>query len=219
MVKVYFLRGNLFIVGYYFLHYFLLFHFRTQNQISYAKRIKIFENWKRGCYKEIALFHRPVWFPSHLILDKEFLYTSRGGQFRAHRRTPKHYLDQIPAWSVGEIKDSEILAIAKMSETFFLGRSSGQGVIITKDSIDSQNLHSKCIDSVDLFNNIFITTNETCTKIWRKESELGMCLLDEQLKLDQSFYHLKIDNSGTRFVGGKFRDNDGKALMLVDIQT
>lgn len=153
------------------------------------------------------------------MLDREFLYTSRGGQFGAHRRIPKRHLEQKPTWSVGEIKDPEILAVAKQLDTFFLGRSSGQGVIITKDSIDNQNLHNKSIDSLDLFDDVYITTNETCTKIWRKECELGMSLLEEKTKLDQSFYHLKIDHNGKRFVGGKFRDNEHNALMLIDIET
>lgn len=187
--------------------------------MSYAKRIQIYENWKKGCYQEIAFFHRNSWFPAHLILDKEYLYTSRGGQFRAHRRISNQFIDKVPKWSVGEIKDSEILSVAKHGNTLFIGKSSGQCIVITNNSNETQKLHNKNIDSVDLYNDIFVTATESCTKIWRRETELGISLLEQIHNLDQSFYNVKIDPDGKRFVGGKFRDNNYNALRLIDLET
>lgn len=204
-----------------------IFH-RTIQNLTYHKRVKIFQNWCYGRYEEHILFHQSQFNPSKIFLEKEFLYKSHSGQLRKYARSKRKgevlYRRYIEAY--GEVRDADITCLTKNDSTVFIGRRNGRVKIISvdaneNDQIDETNVSNseQRVESVDFSGELFATATLQMATLWQKRYELDMPYLDSVAKLGDGFKCIRMSPNVDRMAMGKYKDASRKGLHLVDLET
>lgn len=207
--------------------FFLYFH-RTIQNLSYHKRVKIFQNWCYGRYEEHILFHQSQFNPSKIFLEKDYLYKSHSGQLRKYARSKRKgeilYRRYIEAY--GEVRDSDITCLTKNDGVVFIGRRNGRVKIISVDNndndpIDETNVSNaeQRVESIDFSGDLFATATLQKATLWLKRYELDMPYLDSVADLGDGFKCIRISPNIDRMAMGKYKDASRKGLHLVDLET
>lgn len=207
-----------------------IFH-RTIQNLSYHKRVKVFQNWCYGRYEEHILFHQSQFNPSKILLEKEFLYKSHSGQLRKYARSKRsgEILYRRPIDTYGEVRDADITCLSKNEGTVLIGRRNGRVKMISienneNDPIDeinvSSNVHSEQrVESVDFSGDLYATATLQRAALWQKRYELDMPYLDTVAELGEGFKCVRLSPNVDRMAMGKYKDPSRKGLSLVDIAT
>uniref|UniRef100_A0A1L8DN95 Putative wd40 repeat in seven bladed beta propellers n=1 Tax=Nyssomyia neivai TaxID=330878 RepID=A0A1L8DN95_9DIPT len=195
------------------------------DDLSFHRRWKLNENWRKGRYEETMFFPHRIPYASHIHLEKDWLYMTHGGQVRAHRRRRKDSLKRFPDFSYGNARDPDITAFTKKDDTMFAGTMCGTILLHDPQHCDGTNFFTQKIasvkeylNSVDFRNDIFVTTTNQTARVWRKEVELDFVLLETVHNLQQSFKCIKISPDGDKLAAGRYRD-PLCALKIVDMET
>lgn len=193
--------------------------------------MKLFQNWCYGRYEEHILFHQSQFNPSKIFLEKEFLYKSHSGQLRKYARSKRksEILYRRPIETFGEIRDADITCLAKKDGTIFIGRRNGRVKIISlnmneNDPIDETNVcpnicSEQRVESVDLSDDLFVTSTLQRAALWQKRYELDMPYLDCVAELGEGFKCIRLSPNVDRLAMGKYKDSSRKGLHLVDLAT
>lgn len=208
-----------------------ILNFRTIQNLSYHKRVKVFQNWCHGRYEEHILFHQSQFNPSKIFLEKEFLYKSHSGQLRKYARSKRkgEILYRRPVETFGEVRDADITCLTKSNGTVFIGRRNGRVKIISvdanaNDSIDETNVSSKIyseqrVESVDFSGDLFATSTLHRAALWQRQYELDMPYLDTVAELGEGYKCIRLSPNVDRLAMGKYKDASRKGLHLVDLAT
>lgn len=204
---------------------------RTIQNLSYHKRVKVFQNWCYGRYEEHILFQQSQFNPSKIFLEKEFLYKSHSGQLRKYARSKRkgEILYRRPVETFGEVRDADITCLAKHDNDIFFGRRNGRVKILStdpneNDSIDETNVSSNAyseqrVEAVDCSGDIFATSTLQRAALWQRRYELDMPYLEVVAELGDGFKTIRLSPDVGRLAMGKYKDASRKGLHLVDLAT
>ncbi|XP_055628433.1 F-box/WD repeat-containing protein 4 [Toxorhynchites rutilus septentrionalis] len=197
---------------------------RDVSNSDYRKRIRLFENWRYGKYRESQLFyHQQVYF-SMILLDESMLYMTHRGVMRAHPRTKRDNVVQRKAtWTLGRNRDPDINWVVKKGHTFFGGLVDGTCFTYNdqKPSYNRQFLMEDIITAVDFEDDLFVcTTKSRSTTFWNRYEEMGQNVLKRKRKLDDAYQTISLSPGGaTHLAAGKYHDREKNALKLIDVET
>ncbi|KAJ6631743.1 F-box/WD repeat-containing protein 4 [Pseudolycoriella hygida] len=198
----------------------------TLHDLTYLKRVKLSYNWRHGKYDEKVLFkHRMVYQPQ-LLLEKDLLYLTHGGELRIHRRLKsKNMLSERALTSIGTTRAGDITSFVKHGNVIFGGRDTGYAFIYEDDECYEEKISDHVgqrrayINAVDFHSQTFVTTSMTSFKVWRKIYELDMVSLELMTETDSAFKCLKLSPSGDECIAGIYSDRRKEALRLYDMET
>lgn len=208
-----------------------MFSCRTIQNLSYHKRVKVFQNWCYGRYEEHILFHQSQFNPSKILLEKEFLYKSHSGQLRKYARSKRQgeILYRRPVETFGEVRDADITCMTKNERTVFIGRRNGRVKILSidpneNDAIDETNVCSTAaadqrVEAVDFSGDVFVTSTLQRAALWHKRYELDMPYIDCVNELGDGFKCVRLSPNVDRLAMGKYKDTSRNGLHLVDLET
>lgn len=210
-----------------FLNICFRFHCRTLHDLSYHKRVKLFQNWCYGRYEEHVMFHQRKFNPSRIILEKDLLYITHGGQLRAHKRVKNsQILARKPCKTYGTENESDITSFVKKDGTIFIGRRDGHVMITSIDSNEStiseriDTTNTNRLECVDFDGDLFVTTTLNTTSLWRKQYELDIPFLEPIVEFNGVGNKcLRLSPDGERLATGKYNERGRTALRLIDIET
>lgn len=200
---------------------------RTLHNLSYHKRVKLFQNWCYGRYEEHVMFHQRQFNPSRIFLEKELLYITHGGQLRAHKRMRnRQVLARKPFKTYGSENESDITSFAKKDSTIFIGRRDGYVMVTSTDSSESpiadriDTTSTSRLEFVDFNADLFVTTTLNTTSLWRRQYELGIPFLEPIAEVNGGGNKcLRLSPDGERLATGKYNERARSALRLTDIET
>lgn len=204
---------------------------RTIQNLTYHKRVKIFQNWCYGRYEEHILFQQSQFNPSKIFLEKDFLYKSHSGQLRKYARSKRRgeILYRRPVETYGEVRDADITCLTKNDETIVIGRRNGRVKLISLDNnendpLDEINVSSNAfseqrVESVDVWNDLYTTATLQRVALWQKRYELDMPYLDAVAELGVGFKCIRFSPDADKLAMGKYKDTSRQALHIVDLTT
>ncbi|XP_058979993.1 uncharacterized protein LOC101889725 isoform X4 [Musca domestica] len=194
---------------------------RTQYALSFGKRMEISKNWLNGCYREQQYFHRTKMFPTKLFLDKEWLYLSYACYISQHKRLKNEAVQRKYFHEISSKNNNDISDFTKKHESIFAGRVSGGCFIYEDECMTEQQLHcpKEYLWCVDFERNLYVTSTDHCSKIWRRSEEMGLLHLDLVSNLNGSYKALQFSNDGFRLYGGLYDSIiDRRALHEIDVE-
>lgn len=190
------------------------------------KRIKLAHNWRHGKYDEKILFKHNIMYPSQLLLEKDLLHMTHGGQLRIHRRLKsKGLVAERTHETIGNSRDGDITNFVKQGDTIFGGRDNGYAFIYENGEYYEERVSDHIgqrrayVNAVDIHQSTFITATMTSMKIWQKIYELDMVSLELAVENDRIFKCVKLSPSGDECLAGKYSDRYKEALRLFDMET
>lgn len=173
------------------------------------------------------MFHQKQFNPSRIVLEKELLYITHGGQLRAHKRVKsRQILGRKPCKTYGTENESDITSFTKKDGTIFIGRRDGDVMIISVDSnepsiteqIDTSNTNR--LEYVDFDGDLFVTTTLGTASMWRRQYELGIPFLEPIAELRGGGNKcLRLSPDAERLATGKYNERERTALRLFDVET
>lgn len=204
-------------------------HWKTCSRVNgstsnYRKRIRLFENWRYGKYREAQLFYHPKLYFSSILLEKSMLYMTHRGVLKAHQRTKRNNMVQRKAsWTLGLPQDPDITWIVKKGQVFFGGQDDGSCFIHDEENefYIRQHLIEDTITSVDFEADLFVcTTKSKTTSFWSGIEEMGNYMLRWKRNLNAAYQTIQLSpNGGTQLAAGKYHDRAKNALKLIDVET
>ncbi|XP_013119295.2 F-box/WD repeat-containing protein 4 [Stomoxys calcitrans] len=196
---------------------------RTQvSDLSYSSRLKIARNWLDGRYSERQYFRRSKMFPTKLILERNWLYISHANYINQHQRLKSEPLQRRYHREISTSNKSDIAHFVKKNNTLFAGRVAGSGFIYEEGSVMEQQLHNpnEYMWCVDFEGDLYATSSDYYSQIWRREEEFGILHLDLLIQLKSSFKTMQFDCGGTRLYGGLYDSkNERRALREIDVES
>lgn len=203
---------------------------RTLRDLSYHKRINLYRNWCQGRYEEHIFYNHKFFHPAHIHLERQWLYTTYGGQLRMHRRLKKGILNRRADWTIGEVKQPDVTCFTKKHNVIFAGRRNGCVFIVganepgleeaddmLEERVESDGINS--IESIDFNRNLFLTASRATTKFWRQNVELGVPYLEPISEINGGNKCLRISANGQYCATGKYNERSRTALRLIDLET
>lgn len=191
-------------------------------------------NWCNGRYQERVLFHQPFFRPSRIVLEREFLYKSFGGQLQKCLRSPNDgHIRTMPILKTfGSIDDQPITSMVKFDDTVFIGRANGNVKIMMVNDIDNDSDEThvaqtpaqycyEAVESVDLVEGLCVTSTLRQGSLWRISYELALPYLDKIYDLDSGYKCVRFSPNADCLALGKYRafEKYKQALRFLDIET
>lgn len=204
---------------------------RTLQNLSFHKRVTVFQNWCYGRYEEHILFNQSQFNPSKICLEKDFLYKSHGGQLRKYARSKhkREILYRRPIETYGEVRNADITCLTKHDGTVFMGHRNGRVKMFSvemneNEPIDETNVSSNInseqrVESIDFSGDLFATSTLQRAVLWQKRYELDLPFLDAVAELGEGFKCLRFSPNVDRMAMGKYKDSNRSGLQLVDVAT
>lgn len=191
--------------------------------------MKIYRNWCQGRYSERIFCYRKFFHPATLHLERQWLYTTHGGQLRKLRRLKKGILDHRPDWTIGDVRQSDITCFVKKNDVIFVGRQDGRIFTASSNALEDDEIMEEIaaddlrdrthISSVDFDGDLFVTTTRVSTKIWRKTIELGVTYMEQICDALEGQKSVRISLDGKSCAMGKYNERKRKALRMFDLET
>ncbi|KAL7734485.1 hypothetical protein ACLKA6_010805 [Drosophila palustris] len=194
---------------------------RTQSPLTYFERLQVGRNWLKGVYLERHYFHHSQMFPSRLCLDSDFLYITHVNYLRKYRRTGPESLQRRYDKEISTSTVSDISDFVKKQDTIFAGRVNGSCFVSDTDAITEQTMHHAkeylyCVDFVD---NVYVSSTDTCCKLWKRSQEFGLSHFDLFMQLQHSFKSMKLSADGQWLFGGLYTDTGRRALRAIHVES
>lgn len=194
-------------------------HCRNPKQLTYLERLQISRNWLQGVYLERHYFHHAQMFPSRMSLDSDALYITHANYLRKYRRTGPESLQRRYEVEITTPTISDISDFVKKQNTIFAGRVNGSCFVSDSDGITEQSMHHAkeylfCVDFVD---NVYATSTDTCSKLWKRSQEFGLSHFDLFMQLHHSFKSMKLSADGQWLYGGLYTDKERRALRAIHV--
>lgn len=166
-------------------------------------------------------------FPSYIHLERNLFYMTHGGEIRIYRRCPQNIINSKPVSCIGHRNIADITCFTKNEHTIFGGRENGQLFLSSNNQDDGDYLeenasanHQTCgINAVDCNNMVYVSASKKELKLWRREYELGMAMLEPRWEYLEEYKSVRISPDSVWLAAGKYRDRKKNALDLYDIET
>ncbi|KAH8378970.1 hypothetical protein KR009_002334, partial [Drosophila setifemur] len=186
------------------------------------RRIQISRNWVKGVYEQRPYFHHDPMFPTKLCLESDALYITHASYLRRYRRTREDAMDRLYEKEIYTSASTDISDFVKKQNTIFAGRTCGScflyddGYVIAEQRMHASNEYLHC---VDFLNSLYVTSTDTCCKLWQRSQEFGQTHFDLVMELNRAFKSMKLSADGQWLFGGLYTDKDRKALRAIDVET
>ncbi|EDV97626.1 F-box/WD repeat-containing protein 4 [Drosophila grimshawi] len=194
---------------------------RNPTQLTYFRRLQVARNWLKGAYVERHYYHHAQMFASKLCLDSDALYITHANYLRKYLRAgaealQRRYDEEISTPTISDISD-----FVKKHDTIFAGRVCGTCFVSDADGITEQPMHRAreylyCVDFVD---DVFVTSTDTCCKLWKRSKEFGLTHFDLFMQLQHSFKSTKLSADSQWLYGGLYTDKGRRALRAIHVES